>query len=291
MFQFSSQTIINSATDISGIAAFSATAGNLVVLTAGKFAKAKTEGLYKRAYSAGVKPKIEIAVPAGTTGKVLRLTVGLKLNAGSANSEYGQNGSRYFEKPITVEILSTGNATNNAAAFVTQLNKLYTRYGSKYFTASNAAAALTLEGVEDVQRFYNVTIELEGDYTAASYVNPEFSVIAGGILDGVAVNSTVNGVTVKAIGTLGFGDDAHMIRSIQVPTIENTRYFGIAKNERPVPGGNYSQYTLRYKVEKQDDGIVSGGYSITTHVFWVNSALVTAFEAAITTSTIALTTV
>jgi len=74
-----------------------------------------------------------------------------------------------------------------------------------------------------------------------------------------------------------------MIKSIMLPTYENSRYFGTNKEERPIIGGNYSQYTLRYQVEKHiDDGIVSGGTAITTHVFYVKSDLVSGFEQELT---------
>ena len=75
-----------------------------------------------------------------------------------------------------------------------------------------------------------------------------------------------------------------MIKSVMIPTYENTRFFGTNKEERPVIGGNYSQYTIRYSVDKHiDDGISSGGKSITTHVFWVKSDLVEAFDEALIT--------
>ena len=67
-----------------------------------------------------------------------------------------------------------------------------------------------------------------------------------------------------------------------VPTIENTRAFGINQEERPVLGGNYSQFTLRYDIPKDsDDGVWAGARSITTHVFYVKSNLASAFKAEI----------
>ena len=70
-----------------------------------------------------------------------------------------------------------------------------------------------------------------------------------------------------------------------LPTYENTRHFGIIKDERPVLGGNYSQYTLKYKVKAGEEGVFMGDdKSVTTHVFWVKSDQVAAFETALETT-------
>jgi len=78
-------------------------------------------------------------------------------------------------------------------------------------------------------------------------------------------------------------------RNTLSPAADNTRYFGTNKEERPVIGGNYSEYVIKYKVQKDpSDGIVAEGYSITNHVFWVKSTLVSGWETAI--SNVGLTT-
>ena len=85
--------------------------------------------------------------------------------------------------------------------------------------------------------------------------------------------------TVTTHGNTGFGDDAWMLKSVMLPTYENTRHFGIIKDERPVLGGNYSQYTLKYKVNTGKEGVFMGDdKSVTTHVFWVAENQVDAFE-------------
>ena len=67
-----------------------------------------------------------------------------------------------------------------------------------------------------------------------------------------------------------------------LPTAENSRFYGISKEERPIIGGNYTQYTLRYSITKDGtDGIVGAGVSVTNHVFYVKTDLVTAFELAL----------
>ena len=116
-----------------------------------------------------------------------------------------------------------------------------------------------MKATDNAQRFFSVKLLQE----AASYntvIDPQYDVLQAVF-------------TIATAGKNGFGDDAYMIKSLMIPTQENVRYFGINAEERPVLGGNYDQYTLRYQVAKSDDGIVAGGNSITTHVFYVKSDL------------------
>ena len=62
-----------------------------------------------------------------------------------------------------------------------------------------------------------------------------------------------------------------------LPTYENTRHFGIIKDERPILGGNYSQYTLKLVTKAGEEGVFMGDKSVTTHVFWVKADQVALF--------------
>src|SRR5690606_27209887 len=71
-----------------------------------------------------------------------------------------------------------------------------------------------------------------------------------------------------------------MQRKIMLQTAENTRYFGYNKEERPILGGNYTEYVIHYTVNKDHATGISAGvdYSKTTHVFYVANAQVSAWE-------------
>lgn len=266
MFQYTTTTVINSNKDSNGVTdKFKGDANAFRVTRVGTFKKDNIKGAYKRAYTAGVKEKAKITVPDATSGKVIRLNIDVRL-VKSTYSEYA-NSYLFFKKPIVVEVIATGTAATDAAALVKQVEGLQDRFGESYIKATVAGAVITLEAKTDFQRFHTVEI-LEEKESGNSLVQPDYKSIATG--------------TVTVDGKVGFGDDAYMIRSIMVPTLENTRAFGINQEERPILGGNYSQFTLRYEVEKDhDDGVWAGAKSITTHVFYVNNALVADFEAAL----------
>jgi len=278
MYQFTTTTVINSALDSNGTTAkFSGSATAFTVTRVNTFKKDNIVSIYKKAYAAGVKEVGTIVVPTITQGLVARLVIDVRLSQ-QTDSEYA-NSYLYFKKPIVVEILASGTAATDATALVAQINGLKDRFGSSYITAANSSTAtITITATNTNQRFYSFIIEKEKASTN-SIIQPEYEVANGGILNGT---TAVNNAVLTTLGKTGFGDDEYMIKSIMIPTLENTRYFGINKEERPIIGGNYSEYVLRYSITKDgNDGIVSGGTSVTTHVFYVLSSLVPDFEAAI----------
>ena len=264
MFQYTTTTVINSALDSNGVTPkYSGNPDAFKVTRVGTFKKDNIKSVYERAYSAPTKEVATITVPPVTAGKVIRLEVDVRLSQ-NTYSEYA-NSYLYFKKPVVVEVIATGTAATDAAALAKQVAGLQDRFGESYIKATNAGAVITLAAKNQYQRFHNAEIS-EEVLSPNSLVQPEYKVV-----------STDFVVTVP--GKVGFGDDAYMIASIMVPTTENTRVFGINQEERPILGGNYSQFTLRYDIPKDsNDGIWTGARSITTHVFYVKSDLVNAFR-------------
>jgi len=278
MYQFTTTNVINSALDSNGsLAKFAGANGVLKVARVNAFKKANVVSIYKKAYTAGVKEIAKVQIPTITAGLVARLTVDVRL-AQQTNSEYA-NVSLDFKKPVTVEVIATGTAATDAAALVAQLNGLRDRFGYAYITAAVVTTDyVQVTATDKNQRINSMLVEKEKASTN-SIIQPEYENVTGSTF-----SVTTSGVT-------GFGDDDWMLRSIVVPTRENTRYYGLSKDERPVLGGNYSQYTLRYAIENQyDAGVFGGSNSITTHVFYVISGQVSAFETAISDAGLTLLT-
>lgn len=267
MFQYTTTTVINSRLDSNGVTdKFKGDANAFKVTRVGTFKKDNIKSVYERAYSAPTKEVATITVPTVTAGKVIRLEVDVRLSQ-NTYSEYA-NSYLYFKKPVVVEVIATGTAATDAAALAKQVAGLQDRFGESYIKATNAGAVITLAAKNQYQRFHNAEIS-EEVLSPNSLVQPEYKVVS-------------TGFTVTTPGKVGFGDDAYMIASIMVPTTENTRVFGINQEERPILGGNYSQFTLRYDIPKDsNDGIWTGARSTTTHVFYVKSDLVNAFKAEI----------
>jgi hypothetical protein len=276
MYQFTTTTIINSANLLdyngnelkdsagSSIARFYGTSTYLDVRKVHKFLKSNIVSISKRPYTVGVKEVASIVIAAGTSGAVNRLTIELGL-AGSVQSEF-TNYAVDFKKPIVVEIISAGVAATDATEFKSQLDKLKNRLGQPYFTVALNTATLTFTAKEDSYRFNLIA---QDELTAASNSITQYT-----------LTRKATG-TVGTAGALGFGDNAWMTKSVMLQSLDNARPFGINKEERPELNGNYTQYTIRYSVAKQDDGIVAGGNSITTHVLWVKGTLVATVDAAI----------
>ena len=271
MYQFTTTTVINSNLDSNEVTPkFAGSASGFNVTRVNFFKKDNVESVYKNPYTAGVKEVAIVTLGAATLGKVARLSIEVRLAQQNADSEYA-NAYLWFRKPVVVEVISSGVAATDATALVAQLNGLKDRFGSKYFNASAVGAAITLTALDDNQRFYSVKFEQE-IASPNSIIEMEYNPVAG------------TSFVVSVAGKPGFGNDSHMIKSVMIPTYENSRFFGTNKEERPIIGGNYTQYTIRYSVDKHiDDGISSGGKSITTHVFWVKSDLVDAFDEALIT--------
>lgn len=277
MFQFTTTTVINSqyAVDYNGnilvdnagnnVPKFQALNGAFVVAKVGTFKKDKVKAVYKKAYTAGVKETATLKVPTATLGDVLRLTVVVELDGGT-QSDYA-NYYTEFKQPVTVEVTATGTANTDAENLTAALNKIKTYFGRSIITATVATDTITLKAKENEQRFKSIKLEKIGAIPSTA-VMPAITLLASG--------------TVTVAGKNGFGDDQWMVKSIRIPTYGNNRAFGINKEETPILGGNYSQYTLHYEVPSQQSFVYYGGLSSqTTHVFYVLSSLVSAFETAL----------
>lgn len=274
MYQFTTTNIINSNLDSNGTTAkFAGTTAGLNVTRVGYFKAANIVSVHKRPYTAGVKEQATLTMPTTTAAKATRLTIDVRMSYQNTDSEYAST-YLYFKKPIVVEIIATGTTDTDGEAFVTAINGLKDRFGSSYITASynTGTNIITLVATDNSQRFYSAKFTEEAS-SYNSIIDPQYTDLTATF-------------TISVAGKDGFGDDSWMAKAVRLSTLDNFRPFGITKEELPVIGGQYTQYTLRYSITKDgNDGIVAGGTSITTHVFYVLSTYVTAFEAAIANTT------
>ena len=272
MFQFTTTTIINSnqAVDAQGnhlldnegndLTKFAGDADKLRVFGTGIFKSENIKSVYKRASSVGVREVSTIVIPQKAAGTLLRLEVNVKLH-GRVQSDYtSYNGD--FSKPAVIDILATNDAEADAVEFARLYNKLKTEYGYSMFTVKADAGTLTLTARENGQLLSAELLEV-GEL--GPKLIPEITSLAKS--------------TVTVSGKKGFGDTAHMLQSIAIPTYENTRHFGILKDERPIVGAAYTQFTLKYDVPFGEEGVwLANNRSVTTHVFWVIDSLADDFE-------------
>lgn len=276
MYQFTTEHIINSNVSDEGLTRFWGDSAGFHVLRGGNFKKANVVSVFKSPY---VPPVYESLVTTLTTtpvsGTVYRLEVNLRL-VGSMTSDYAneyviKSKSLYFEVAGSSTVNS---ATTLATAFKNAVNKEAIVFGNGYLTASSSGAALTLTAVNEYQRF---TLAQVQSNVSSSTTPMTFSTVEQDLL-------TTGSLTA---GTEGFGTVKQIVKNLRLPTVENTNWLALTQDERPVAGGQYTQYSIRMQADRGVMGtsvVGSQVTSITDHIFYVLSTQTTAFESALTTA-------
>jgi len=276
MFQFTTETIVNSNVDSSGAVKFSGTNSTLSVLRAGNFKKAEVISLYKHPATAAVKEVYNATIPTVVVGVTYRLAIDARLS-GSANSEWANEyvmRSKLFNYEYTA---LTTSATDLANAFKAIIAKEMNMTGFAHFVFTNTAGAFTLTASNEYIRFKSVEVQS---------LNTEVGT-TGAILTGYN-NYTLLALTSisKTDGAQGFGTVTWLTKNLRLPTIDRTNWTAIGQDELPQAGGTYNQYSIRIATNRGFSGMGAVGAtltSVTTHIFYVLvGAVATAFEAAIT---------
>lgn len=301
MFNFTTETIINSASQYAGVAAnadpgLPAGKTALWIKKLNKFPVANpawgiigttTEDglgvttyssiLYKRAYTAASQSVLTVTIPTTVIGTIYRLGITITAN-GYPTGMFARDRVLYG-KPFYVEVTATSvTASVTATALKNAWNATFASY-ENFPIATTATANLVLTTQVPYQ-----------DFQASSLQSITFTT-AG--VENYPVNETLTVVS-NTSGEPAFGDYTWLLRNSRLPTIDNYRPFGLNQEELPTVGSNYTQYTFQFQGDRGQRGQSVVGEptnSITTHVLWVRTDLVTAFESALTTAGITLTTI
>lgn len=271
MFQFTTTNVINSNVDtLSGLTKIQGTDGLLRVLRVADFKKDNICNVFKRAQTDPVVGKAVITLTAPSDSTLCRVKLYVRLS-GSQNSYYS-NDFVFKGKPFVFEFAPSADAT----AVAKLINKIKTLYGDKFLKVTGTGAALTFEGDE-----YTLFTEAK----LQKYVEPTDAYKEG-------TWSDVSEGTITA-SKEGFGTYTHILKDLRLPTIENLRFTSPNEEEMPIPGAKYNQYTIEYQVNDRKLGGDAVGQVVsskTTHVFYVKSDIVSAFETAVTTAGATITT-
>lgn len=282
MYQFTKETIINSNLDSNGVSTrFSASNGVFNVLRSGNFKTVEVLSCYKNGYVAPVKEKlVKTIVLSPTATKVYRLYV--KLNRINSYTSDFSNDMSYNALEKYYEVTGVATAADLVAAFETIINKENRIKDNPYFTVSKNSAELTLEVVDEYTHF--VKVEIQEIITTSLTGYDSFTV----------VEDVLGGGTLTA-GKEGFGTIKQITKNLRLPTLANTNWLALNQEEKPVAGGQYTQYSIKIMTNRGDMGGVSAMgqnvESITTHIFYVLSTLVTDWEKALATAGISIDTV
>lgn len=231
------------------------------------------------------KVTIDLSQISGTDGESYRLSVYIGLTQASQESRYA-NDLILKGKPFTVDFVWKTSAADVAKNLVKIINKYAVMvYGEKLLNVSYSGAYLTIEAVNEYQRFRKVNIEKfdkdayfgRGEYNAVRTLED---------LDEQTSNAALTG-TVEGyfVGKEGFGTYSYLLHNLRIPTAMRTRAFGVNLDENPIIGAKYNQYTIHYCTDRGVLGTNAVGdtvKSVTTHVFYVNQSVASEFEEALT---------
>ena len=247
----------------------------------------------KQAYVAPVKAKATVTLPSASG--IYRIAMYIRLR--NNNNPYFSNDWVFKGKPLYVEF----NGGDTAAQIVSRAKKyMLAQYGYNLVDFSTDEAKLVITAHDQWELFMDqdnnngvrveklVTVDTSGKVVTGASSLPTHEAFVPDTTAVVDINN----------GTEAFGDFVHIVKDLRLPTAANRRWQGIAEgdvmgdepnDDKPLPTGKYTQYTIQYTSERgvQQQSALGGlGVSRTVHVFYVESAAVSAFEAALTTSTI-----
>ena len=247
----------------------------------------------KQAYVAPVKAKATVTLPSASG--IYRIAMYIRLR--NNNNPYFSNDWVFKGKPLYVEF----NGGDTAAQIVSRAKKyMLAQYGYNLVDFSTDEEKLVITAHDQWEMFMDqdnnngvrveklVTVDTSGKVVTGASGLPTHEAF---VPDTTAVVTVDN-------GTEAFGDFVHIVKDLRLPTAANRRWQGIAEgdvmgdepnDDKPLPTGKYTQYTIQYTSERgvQQQSALGGlGVSRTVHVFYVESAAVSAFETALTTSTI-----
>ena len=247
----------------------------------------------KTAYAAAVKASATVTLPTSTG--VYRIAMYIRLR--NNNNPYFSNEWTFKGKPLYIEF--TGN--DDVDKIIARAKKLMlTQYGYNLVDLSKSSDKLVITAHDQWEMFMTqdstdgvvveklVTVDVAGNVIAAG------DVANSPTHEAFVVDSTATVVINN--GNEAFGDFAHIVKDLRLPTAANLRWQGIAagdvfgdepNDDRPLPTGKYTQYTIEYDAERgilQQTALGGLATSRTVHVFYVESAAVSAFDTALETA-------
>lgn len=283
MWQYTTETIINSSKGHLGTdkdQRFVFAGGKLLIEGVGSFDPKNIAAVYRTPYMSAEPAEHKLTVVAGKAGEAVRLQIWVS-EVGSIRPEL-QNAFLMKQLPFHFEVISTGNAKNDAEALVEAINKMFAKKGSeKLFTAEVIEVKDKTNGTST----YDIVLKATDCYIRINKM--QLAQVPG---TGMDYNGWQN-YTKLAVGEVvkegreGNGTVARLVKNLRIPTSASLNPFGSDHGGKPVPGGKYDQYLIQYVVDRSHMGHqVIGSVadkSMTSHVLFVEEDAITDFEAAL----------
>lgn len=218
----------------------------------------------------------------------LYIYVGLE---GSEESIYAND---WYRKGMPLSVsFAVGTASEMATAIADTISKfnVFTKV-KKVLDVTADGNNLKIKGTHEHQRLQKIAILIED---AASILKEEKPVLSWDLSDaryaetadgiGKQNYATKTGVTLVNPGVNGFGTYSQLLKDLRLPTVAHTGWNSVQKDEMPVVGAVYTQYIINYYAPSMANpsftAVGNRSMSETTHVFWVKSDQIDAFEAAL----------
>jgi hypothetical protein len=206
--------------------------------------------------------------------KVARLYIYVGLE-GSEESIYAND---WYRKGMPLSVsFANATASEMAKAIEDTIKKfnVFTKV-KKVLDVKADGTNLIIEGTHEYQRLMKIAI-LVGD---GEIIGEEIPVIE---FEKNRKNS--DAITINKVGVNGFGTYSQLLKDLRLPTPAHTGWNSVQKDEMPIVGATYTQYIIKYYAPSMANpsftAIGNRSMSETTHVFWVKSDLVEAWETAI----------
>lgn len=226
-----------------------------------------------------------------TAGEIYRIAMYIRLR--NNNNEYFSNQWTFHGKPFFIEF--KGGET--AAQIASRVKKLMlAQFGYNIFDVAASGNNLVITAHDQWEMFVDQDnhpgVKLEQLFVVDTAGKPVTGTTTLPTHEEFQDATPVSGVTVTIDnGNEAFGDFAHIVKDLRLPTAANLRWQGIAQgdvfgdepnDDKPLPTGKYTQYTLQFDAERgigQQTVLGGVGTSRTVHVFYVESAATSTFEA------------
>lgn len=282
MFKFTTTTIINTAADEDNLARFSTSNKQLVFPFVGNFKASNVEN--KTVYKSATVPETmaTAAITIATPVKGDSYRIKLYIRAMNSQDPIYANDFVFKGRPFYIEAIAPdATAASLAKAFKTNADtNMLLLYQKNILNISVAGDVITFTGTEGIQEF-QVAVEQHFDYA--------YGVQVAGTTQGDWTDIAQATIT---HGNPGFGTYKYLMQNFRLPTAMNTCWTAINQEEKPQIGTTYNEYIFKYCTNRGIMGLSAVGEpvkSLTSHVFWVNTALTTDFEKMITDAGLTVT--
>lgn len=290
MFKYTKEVIINSAKNAEGTTMFPKADDNRIrVYRAGDYDPAKIvdKKIYKTEGKRGEFATLSIECadliksnPIEGGGKsyeigLYQLSVNVKMD-GKFLGEFAYPNYAAFRKPIMIGFEVDDKLAADGEALAAKLVELFNMaipYNNQFVKVNQNGSKVEIVASDPYMFFPAEDVLLERydptmcDSCLGEYIMRDIS---------ANVENTPN--------TVPFATGEWLIENLRFPTYPNFRYYAAGKDEYPVPGVIYTQYSFAYDSPRPGYGGLMGVgqkvEAVTRHIFYVAESAVADFEAA-----------